>query len=64
MNYLFRRSFREGLAVGGSGGGLASFERECVDALSPRFASEIEFSTCVYGSRDCMDGCVVHREFY
>ena len=57
MNYLFRRSFREGLAVGGSGGGLDSFEHECVDALSPRFASEIEFSTCVCGSGDCMDGC-------
>ena len=58
MNDLFRRSFRESLAVGGSGGGLASFEHEGVDALAPRFAREIEFSTCVCGSGDCMDGCV------
>ena len=58
MNYLFRRSLRESLAVRGSGGGLASFEHEGVDALAPRFAREIEFSTCVCGSGDCMDGCV------
>ena len=58
MNNLFRRSLRESLAVRGSGGGLASFEHEGVDALAPRFAREIEFSTCVCGSGDCMDGCV------
>ena len=58
MNYLFRCRFREGLAVGGSGGGLASFEHECIDALSPRLARQIEFASCVCGSGDCMDGCV------
>ena len=57
MNYLFRCRFREGLAVGGSGGGLASFEHECIDALSPRLARQIEFASCVCGSGDCMDGC-------
>ena len=58
MNDLFRRSFCESLAVECSGGGLACFEHECVDALSLRFTSEIEFSTCVCGYGDCMDGCV------
>ena len=41
VNYLFRRSFRESLAVWCSGGGLACFEHECVDTLSPRFARKI-----------------------
>ena len=41
VNYLFRRSFRESLAVWCSVSGLAGFEHERVDALSPRFASKI-----------------------